>query len=199
MNRTKILVLDIETTGFLPRSDKIVEIGIVLLDLETNTIETIFNEVIKEDGFEKNKKTKNAWIFKNSSLLYSSCLFAQNFSKYKSLLNLLFQHYYVTAYNKKFDFGFLKARGIKIPNEYPDPMKVATKVLKLPATQKMINAGYGEKFKTASVQEAYTFLFKGEKIEPHRAGEDAIMEAEIIKKLYELGEYKIKESDENGL
>ena len=42
---SKILILDIETTGFLQQNGKIVEIGIVELDLENGQREIIFNEV----------------------------------------------------------------------------------------------------------------------------------------------------------
>ena len=193
MNEKELLVLDIETTGINHRIAKIVEIGIVHLNLNDGVITPIFNEVIKEEGFGKNDA--NSWIFENSTLLYSDCLLGKSIFKYKNLLNLLFKHYHVTAYNKKFDFTFLRSRGIKIPNEYPDPMVSSTRVLKIPPTDKMINAGFGNRFKTASVQETYRFLFDSEKIEPHRAREDVIMEAEIIKKLYDLNEYKIKKKD----
>jgi len=191
MNEKELLVLDIETTGVNHRTSKIVEIGIVHLNLNDGVITPIFNEIIKEKGFGKNKNDVNTWIFENSNLSYSDCLLGKNILEYKNLLNLLFKHYYVTAYNKKFDFTFLKSRGIKIPYEYPDPMLSSTRVLKIPPTKKMINVGLGNRFKTASVQETYRFLFDSNKIEPHRAGEDAIMEAEIVKKLYDLNEYKI--------
>ena len=43
----KILVVDIETTGFYP-SDAIVEIGISLVDTVTRKVILVFDEVIKE-------------------------------------------------------------------------------------------------------------------------------------------------------
>lgn len=41
----KILVLDLETTGFLNENGKIVEIGIVELDLDTGDCKIIYNQV----------------------------------------------------------------------------------------------------------------------------------------------------------
>ena len=54
----KLLVVDIETTGFFVNSDAIVEIGIALVDTETKEIELVFDNVIKHDKFDS-KKHKN--------------------------------------------------------------------------------------------------------------------------------------------
>jgi hypothetical protein len=63
----KLLVVDIETTGFFVNSDAIVEIGIALVDTVTKEIELVFDNVIKHDKFNSNKH-KNAWIFQNTTL-----------------------------------------------------------------------------------------------------------------------------------
>lgn len=47
----------------------------------------------------------------------------------------------ITAFNKRFDFGFLKDRGITIENELPCPMMEATPICKLPKKGK----GFGFK------------------------------------------------------
>ena len=65
----EILVLDIETTGFLNQGGKIVEIGIVKLDLDSGAITPAYNSLIKEDGLNASH-TRNGfgWIFQNSDL-----------------------------------------------------------------------------------------------------------------------------------
>ena len=68
----KILVVDIETTGFYP-SDAIVEIGISLVDTVTRKVILVFDEVIKEKKFTK-WKHKNAWIFQNTTLTVEDVL-----------------------------------------------------------------------------------------------------------------------------
>ena len=49
----KILIIDIETTGFVPEQNFIVEIGIVSLDLDNGNIETLFDKVVRESGMTK--------------------------------------------------------------------------------------------------------------------------------------------------
>ena len=61
----KILVLDIETTGFSEKLDAIVEIGMVLTDTDTKKYKIVFNSVIKDKNFDQ-KKHENSWIFLNS-------------------------------------------------------------------------------------------------------------------------------------
>lgn len=186
-----LLVLDIETTNFFDKGGKIVEIGIVSLNLKTFEILPIFNEIVKEEGFNiKDSQSPNGWIFKNSDLTFEECLSAQPLTSYIFLLNALFQNNPVTAYNKQFDFGFLRSRGIEIPYESPDPMDIAENHLKIPPTQKMIYAGYGNKFKRPSVQECWDRIMDKSIKEPHRAGKDSLMEAAIISKLYQKGVYK---------
>jgi DNA polymerase III epsilon subunit-like protein len=58
----KIIVLDIETTGFNNVLDAIVEVGMVLVDTDTKEITNIFNEIVKDSRFNE-VKHKNSWIF----------------------------------------------------------------------------------------------------------------------------------------
>lgn len=46
----EILIIDLETTGFLTQGGKIVEVGIVELDLETGNKKIIFDQVVHEKG-----------------------------------------------------------------------------------------------------------------------------------------------------
>ena len=143
--RKVLLVLDIETTNFFNKGGKIVEIGIASLNLNTFEILPIFDKVVREEGLSiEDSEDPHGWIFKNSTLTFDECLNAELLGYHIFLLNLLFQKYPVTAYNKKFDFTFLRDRGIKIPYECPDPMEQATPFLKLPPTQRMKYAGHGD-------------------------------------------------------
>jgi len=63
----KIIVLDIETTGFNRYSDAIVEVGMVLVDTNTKEITHLFDKVVKDKLFDE-VKHKDAWIFSNSTL-----------------------------------------------------------------------------------------------------------------------------------
>jgi DNA polymerase III epsilon subunit-like protein len=186
-----LLVLDIETTNFFNKGGKIVEIGIASLNLKTFDMLLIFNEVVKEEGFNiADSQYPNGWIFENSTLTFEECLKAPALGYHIFLLNALFKQYPVTAFNKQFDFQFLRDRDIKIPYECPDPMICSTDYFKLPPTQKMVYAGHGDSYKWPSVQEAWDKLMVSSVKEPHRGGKDCLMEAKIISKLYQKGIFK---------
>jgi DNA polymerase III epsilon subunit-like protein len=165
-----IIVLDLETTGLNYEYNMICEIGICFLNLKSGEIDPIFNIICKErDAFDR-----HAWIFYNSSLKaidVSNGPYLEEFrTELQEILNL---GYPVTAYNQDFDFTFLSYRNFNIPNRFWDAM------LKLTNIMKLYHSYYGYKF--PSVQEAWYYFFPDEKkIEPHRALDDAMMEARII-------------------
>lgn len=173
MENNKIIVVDIETTGFLNDGGLILEIGIVELDLDTGYTKIIYNELVREDKF--GQKHENSWIFENSDLTYKGMSDAQPIDM--KAIQTIFNKYRATAYNKKFDFDFLRSRGFII-NELYCPMLFATKVCKIP--------GYCGSWKWPKVQEAWDFLFGKDTgyIEEHRGADDALHEANIVYELY---------------
>ena len=64
---SKILILDLETTGFLNQNGKIVEIGIVELDLTDGSRKIIYNQVCHEKGITM-EEVSDSWIVQNSDL-----------------------------------------------------------------------------------------------------------------------------------
>lgn len=186
MNKHEILVVDIETTGFLKQGGKIVEIGIVKLDLKTGNISEVYNSLIHEDGLDiSHTEGEMGWIFNNSDLKYEDVLKAPSLESQFDILQDLFNNYSATAYNKNFDFDFLRDRGFEI-NDLPCPMLIATEVCKIP--KRNGHSGY----KWASVQEAWDFLFGDtDYIETHRGLDDAKHEALIVHELYKTGFFKI--------
>jgi len=177
-----IMVLDIETTGFLNQGGCIVEIGCVELNLKTGEIKRLFSSVCREP--QMTAKDRDAWIFKNSSLTVEEVRTAPLLEVMKPALQELFDYYPVTAFNRDFDIPFLQSRGFEFKNLAPCPMLVAMDVLKIPGT-------YGE-FKWPRVEEAFRFLFPGVAYsEAHRGLNDAFDEAAIVYKLYTNGYYKL--------
>lgn len=176
LNNKLVYVIDIETDNLDYNLGSIVEIGIVLLNLENGKILPIFNSLIKEERFIN----PDAWIFMNSSLVYEEVDYAPKLESYFDRLQKLFITGCFTAFNQKFDFGWLESRGFDIPFKWHDPMLVLTPIMQL-------EHYYRHGFKYPKVEEAYFYLFQEKINEPHRAIEDATIEAKIIKKLYELG------------
>jgi DNA polymerase III subunit epsilon len=173
----KILVVDIETTGF-KTSDCIVEIGITMLNLETGERRLIYDEVVKEESF--GVEHQNAWVFKNTNLKFEDVMNANPLDK--ETLQNIFSQAPTTAYNKKFDMRFLKDRGFAI-KEIDCPMMLTTQVCKIKKNGRI---------KWPTVEEAWKFFFPNEKyVELHRGGDDSFHEAKIVHELYKLKKYTI--------
>jgi DNA polymerase III alpha subunit (gram-positive type) len=175
----KLLVVDIETTGFYAQSDAIVEIGIALVDTVTKKIELVFDNVIKHDKFNS-KRHKNSWIFQNTTLTVEDVENAKPLDDYKEELQALFDKYKMTAYNKSFDLRFLKAAGFQMND---------VKCLMQTATQYSEYKDKNGKTKRPSVEEIYNqfFMKNGEiYVEEHRAGADAKDEAKIMLHMVDL-------------
>lgn len=193
MNNT-ILVVDIETTGFLNKGGMIVEIGIVKLDLATGEITPAYNSLVKEEGFGSHHTVGAfGWIFNNSDLTYEEVDKAPSLESQRDDIQALFDQHYATAFNKAFDFDFLRDRGFTI-KDLPCPMKVATPICKLPSQY-----GYSN-YKWPTVEEAWAHFF-GKKtgyIEAHRGYDDAVHEAKIVNKLFELGYFEVPFKVEKG-
>jgi DNA polymerase-3 subunit epsilon len=174
----KIAVIDLETTGFLPNG-LIVEVGITELDLETGKTHLIYNELVKEEGF--GEIHRNSWIFKNTDLKFEDVMKAKPFDK--ETIQSILDNYKVSAFNKKFDFAFLKNKGLKI-NELPCIMYSASKTV----DAKNKNG----KRKAPNVQEAWDHFFPNSDYkELHRGGDDSVHEAMIAYELYKLGEFEV--------
>ncbi|MDD3001685.1 MAG: UvrD-helicase domain-containing protein [Candidatus Riflebacteria bacterium] len=177
----KIAIVDIETTGFMPKG-LILEVGIAELDLKTGNVTPIYDKLVKEEGF--GEEHKNSWIFKNSDLKFEEITEAEplNVPAIQEILN----NYPATAFNKRFDFGFLRPRGLKI-NELDCPMLLATNICKLP--------GKFGKHKWPTVEEAWKHFFPNEPYsEKHRGADDALHEAKIVYELYKMGVFKVPQA-----
>jgi len=182
----KILVLDIETTGFLPQGGKIVEVGIVELDLNDGKRVVLFSEVCHEKGITVDEVEKS-WIVQNSDLTTKMIKYSGSLDGKRKRIQQILNDYPLgaTAFNNAFDFGFLEDRGFVFPRKLPCPMKLSTDICKIPHPK---NSG----FKWPKVEEAHLHFFGDVGyVEKHRGADDAYFEAEIVHKLYELGVFKI--------
>ena len=185
LNKNKILILDIETTGFFGQGGSIVEIGIVDLDLDTGEVTEVFDSLLREDMLtEEHGEKPFGWIFKNSDLTFEEVMDAPLANEVFPKVQEILDQYPLgcTAFNKKFDFGFLLDRELKI-KELPCPMLISTPVCKIRNSR-----GY----KWPKVQEAFDFFFPDiEYTEAHRGLDDAKHEAMIVYALYQLGVFVV--------
>ncbi len=184
----KILIIDIETTNFLNKGGRIVEIGIVELNLENGEKKILFDEVCYEDGISR-QECDNSWIVKNSDLTTEDIRTSKNLKILAKEINRILLNYPLgaTAYNNKFDFDFLESRGFIIFKKLPCPMLLSTNICKIPNKN-----GY-KGYKWPSVMEAYKYFFpESNYIEKHRGADDAFHEADIVQKLFDLGIFNLQ-------
>lgn len=188
----KILIVDIETTGFLKKGGKIVEVGIVSLDLDNGNKEILFDEVCWEKGITK-EECDASWIVENSTLTTEDIRSSKSLNFHRAQIQGLIDHYPLgaTAFNNTFDFDYLKNRGFTFPKELPCPMKLSTDICKVPnKPDRFGKIRKGNKW--PSVMEAYKYFFPESKyIEKHRGADDAFYEADIVYKLYQMGIFKV--------
>jgi len=182
---SKILVLDIETTGFLQQGGKIVEVGIVELDLNDGNREILFSEVCHEDGITL-EEVEKSWIIQNSDLTTKMIKYSASLENKRKRIQKILNDYPLgaTAFNNAFDFSFLENRGFVFPKKLPCPMKLSTDICKLPNPR----GGY----KWPKVEEAHLHFFGDVGyVEKHRGADDAYFEAEIVYELYKRGIFLI--------
>ena len=178
-------IVDLETTGFLNKGGHIVEIGMVGFNTKFSGVRDILNIRCREAAM--GAPDGEAWIFKNSSLTVNEVANAELLEQQRpAIQSALNSVDVVTAYNKDFDFGFLRDRGFRLPQEWPCPMIVLTDIMKLPKT------GWAAKkypgYKYPSVEEAWRFLFpEFQYKEQHRGLDDAMHEASIVSEMYKRG------------
>lgn len=194
MQKNELLVIDIETTGFLDQGGLIVEVGIVKLDLTNGKVDIIFDRVCREKNFdEKHSEQPYGWIFKNSNLTIEDVEKAESFDSMLPEIQEIINYFQngCTAFNRAFDIPFLENRGLKFGKLQPCPMRESINVLMLPPTEKMKMYKPSIKYKTPNVEEAWKFLFPNiPYVELHRAADDALHEAMIVYELYKKGFYK---------
>ena len=184
-NESKIAVVDIETTGFFDNGGLIIEVGIVELNLKNGEVAEKFNSLVREP--ELSEKDKKGWIFENSDMNFNDVEKAPLLAEMLPEIQKILDEYPLgaTAFNKKFDFEFLKDRGVKA-KELPCIMLTATPIVKIPKN-------WGDRYKWPSVEEAWRHFFPNTPYdELHRGADDAKHEAMIAYEMYKLGKFKVE-------
>ena len=180
----KILIIDIETTGFLPKG-KIVEIGIVELDVTTGERSIIFDKIVRSNDITV-KDLKDAWIVQNGYMTVQDIVNGEDIELHKEAIQQIINSYPngATAFNNQFDFSFMESVGFTFPKKLACPMLLSTPICKLPNK-------YG-KDKWPKAEEAYKHFYpESEYTELHRGADDAAHEADIVFALIKLGVFTL--------
>ena len=191
-NSEKIAIIDIETTGFSKKFDKVVEIGIVELDIKTKEYKILFNSPVYEQGVEIFIDNE---ITKKYNIDIKEILEACSLESFRDILQLIFNCYRITAYNINFDLNFLESRGFEFPMAIKDIMGYAREIL--PKNSKYTFQYTYNYFYNSIKNGKSKYLSERNYIEQHMAIDDAIYEAELLYFLYY--EYKFPLSYQKSL
>ncbi len=172
----KLYVIDLETTGLVGMPhDKILEICIIELDLDTYQYKVILNEVIKH---MIDVNITQSWIVKNGIISLQEIQNGYREERIKEWTKGILNGKSWTSYNTDFDYyKFLKYWDVSPPVFCL--MKLATPVLRLKRYH--YNAGeFDDPWKFPSLKEAFYWLVYRKKIEQdHRALADTEMATEV--------------------
>lgn len=179
----KILIIDLETTGFLKEGGKIVEVGIVSLDLDNGEKEILYDKLVHERPITL-KEVESSWIVQNGYITVDEIRNSNQLVNELPDIQYIISSYRdgATAFNRSFDFDFLESRGVRFPKKLPCPMLLSTEICKLPSV-------YGKPgYKWPKVEQAWKHFFPDvEYVELHRGADDAFHEASIVYALHKLG------------
>jgi len=180
----EILITDLETTGWSTTKNKIVEVGIVKLNIETGEKEILFDKVVKPEGLTF-KEISESWIVENGYMSISEIDKAESLESNLVEIQSIINKYTlgITAFNNPFDFRFLEAAGIRLPKKLECPMKLSRGICAIQGKRGI---------KNPSVQEAWDFFFPNTNyIEKHRGADDAFHESDIVYELIKRGIFKV--------
>jgi hypothetical protein len=185
------------------------------VDTDSGEITLLVNHVIRAKILPA-----NAWIFQNSSLTPEMVAQGKELKEVFFEIQVIFNHYAITAYNTEFVFGFLKKAGFQIEDTLECPMLVATPIVRIPSSyaekdpdsayyRAVIREKFGyyedgdwddidyedldeDEWKWPSFKETWEHYFSRATFhEKHRAGHDVIKKAELILEMHESGDYSL--------
>jgi len=172
MNAKTLFVLDLETTGFDPVFDRILEITIYELDTENYKYKLVYNTVIKQDICQK--FIQDCWVVQQGYITLEEIDHGRDQSKVKSDVLQLLEKQQVTSFNTAFDIPFIKKQ-LQV-KDFIVPfclMQDSTGIVQLPSYN-----NYSE-WKWPKLQEAYGYFYNESKEEKHRSDYDTELAVQI--------------------
>jgi hypothetical protein len=193
----KIAVIDVEHTGGNPNQGKIVEIGIVDLDINSGEITPIFNSLIREKGFSLKEFSKN--YFMNNVNKISPKLVISLGEKFTLEYNKQIIQNILQSYKKVFYWDctnhterqWLKIKGFDVSN-FHDFQFFVKSYLKTKNIRKFNFQYVWNYFLNEHYINASKYLREPEYYQNHRAYDDAEHEALLLYYLVKEKQFKLK-------
>lgn len=179
-----IIVIDIKITNYSSQNEKIIDIGIVKLDLNSGKITPAYKSLMREPLADYSHfQSKNE--SKKSDMSSDQLMNCPSLEDQRPIIQYLLDLYEATAYNKGSLFRFLKDRGFKI-KELPCPMLLATRITN---SESDLHSGTPQ-WQTLESVWRY-FVGENDYIESYKAIDQASYVAQIVYELYKLNKFSV--------
>lgn len=187
-----VLALDTETTGVHDNAE-IAQLGMILYAPDRRVLGE-FKSLITPDGWTMPEETQKFHTKNGSTVSQENCeRYGVSLNSALALFNLWCRKAEtLVAFNTKYDLGRIRYSAgrigvqLNLPHKTPCAMEMASEMMKLPATAKMVEWGHGNKFKNPKLGEAYEFITMKKPQGAHDALADVRMAAEIYFTLIDM-------------
>ena len=180
---TLTLSWDTETSGLTnnreppshPSQPHLVQLGAVLFDDLYETEHAVLSLVVRPDGYVIPKEAADVHGITTEIALRVGVPLVVALAMFSNLVKLA---RVTVAHNETFDLKVLAAAFHRIGRPCPAlvsrcTQNLATPLMRLPPSARMIAAGFGHKFKPPKLSELYAWLFSEELVGAHGALADA--------------------------
>ena len=180
------LVFDCETTGVPARGEVVtspsyphlVELAAVLVDAETEREVASFSFVVKPMGWVIPEEAAKVHGISHEMAMAMGVPITIAVAAYTNLRAVADE---VAGHNVEFDLGIVAAALHRIgrtpssmgPTKITCTADLGTPICRLPPTERMVAAGFGDRFKKPKLEELYRALFDEELVGAHGALADA--------------------------
>lgn len=170
-----ILVVKIKISEDLSQGDKLVDFGIISLNLSNNEITPVCNSSIRATNLEKHSSNAYERILMHPKISYKAAMEELSFESQYSLLQYLFSLYYISTYDDE-SYDSLKNWGFRIKQ--------------IPSIRSMVNqiiiGNNVAVTQLSTIEDACMYFFKenANHLKTDRAIDEAIREAQILMESY---------------
>lgn len=162
-----------------PRQPHIVQLGAILVDMDTREELEVLDEIIRPDGWEIPQETVDIHGITTERALAEGLPARDVLQRFLGMWRSPVGQVVRVAYNEPFDARMVRIACFRhfdeaLAEEWKaglavDLMKRVTPLCKLPPTQAMVRAGRGKQFKSPKLSEAYEHFFGEPLVGAHSA------------------------------
>lgn len=181
-----VLIFDTETTGPDPLTARLVQLGAILMD-ENGKERAVIDLMVRPDGFAVPEEAAKIHGISTETALSTGVPLAVAAAL---LNNLAKQATLVVGHNVSYDITVMNSEIVRLGKQREAALsrlpvfctkEESSPIMKMPPTERMVQAGFGHRFKPPTLSEAYLFFMKKELQDAHSALVDVRACLEIYK------------------